>query len=266
MSRRMRLDVIVVLGLAVALLPIAAAAQEIAAQVGAAPQWDKPGNTLPDGKEPLNEAPGLPLDFPPGAEAVATGYGWSQTTGTYTEITGGTQVTASCDDTSYNNIALPFTFTYDGTAFTAVSIQCNGFIAMGTSVSSSYTPISTGTTNNVIVAIGEDQQTNTADSTIRYETLGTAPNHVFVIQWKNFRHYNAAGDSRNYQIRLHETSNLIEVVYGPFTQNATNRTCQVGLRGAANTDFNNRTSTGDWTASAAGATNAASMALTNVYF
>ena len=262
MSRRKGLHVVLMLGLVLALLPIGAAAQELAAQVGAAPQWDKPGDGLPDGKEPPDDAPGLPLDFVAGSEAVATGYGWSQTTGTYTEITGGTVVTTSCDDTSYANIALPFTFTYDGTAYTAVSIQCNGFIAMGAAISSSYTPISTGTTNNVIVAIGEDQQTNTTNSEIRYETLGTTPNQVFVIQWKNFRHYAATGDSRNYQIRLHETTNLVEVVYGPFTQNATNRTCQVGLRGAANTDFNNRTSTGAWTASTAGATNAASMALT----
>lgn len=87
-----------------------------------------------------------------------------------------------------------------------------------------------------------------------------------MIQWKNFRHYNAAGESYNYQIRLYETSNLVQVVYGPFTKNATARTVQVGLRGASNTDFNNRTSTGAWTASAAGATNAATMALTDVTY
>ncbi|MGV8039660.1 MAG: hypothetical protein AB2L07_06140 [Thermoanaerobaculaceae bacterium] len=261
MARRTAVGVLVILALGMVLLPHGAAAQTVVLSNRAAPDPAKPG-VLPPGKEPPNDKPGLPLSFPAGIEAVATGYIWSQTTGTYTEITGGTQVTTSCDDTSYNNITLPFTFTYDGTAYTAVSIQCNGFIAMGATVSTSYTPISTGTSNNVIVAIGEDQQTNAADSEIRYETLGTTPNQVFVIQWKNFRHYGATGDIRNYQIRLYETSNLVQVVYGSFTQNATNRVCQVGLRGASNTDFNNRASTGAWTASTAGATNAATMALT----
>ena len=159
---------------------------------------------------------------------------------TYTEISGGTQVTTSCDDTNYNNFPIPFSFIYNGITYTAVSIQCNGFIAMGASVSSSYTPISSGASNNIIVGLGGDQQTNLTNSEIRYETVGTSSTQVFVIQWKNFRHYSATGDIYNYQIRLYETSNLVEVVYGAFTQNATGRTSQVGLRGASNADFNNR--------------------------
>ncbi len=200
-----------------------------------------------------------------GIEGVGGDYAWSQTTGTYVEITGGTQVTTSCDDTNYDAISLPFSFSFNGTAYTQVSINCNGFIAMGATVISSYTPISSGTSNNVIVPLGGDQQTNLVDSEIRYETLGTAPNQVFVIQWKNFRHYGTTGDIYNYQIRLYETSNLVEVMYGPFTQNATNRTAQVGLRGASNADFNNRKGTADWVSSSAGTINSDTMALTTAY-
>ena len=105
-----------------------------------------------------------------------------------------------------------------------------------------------------------------ADSEIRYETLGTTPNQVFVDPVEELPPYGATGDIYNYQIRLYETSNLVEVVYGAFTQNATARTSQVGLRGASNTDFNNRTSTGAWTASTAGAINTATMALTAAYY
>jgi uncharacterized repeat protein (TIGR01451 family) len=201
-----------------------------------------------------------------GIEAVSSGYAWSQTTATYTEITGGTLLSTTCDDTSFNAQPIPFTFTFDGTDYTQFSLNCNGFIAMGATVINSYTPISSGTTsNNVIVALGGDQQVNASNSEIRYETLGTTPNQVLVIQWKNFRSYAATGDLYNYQIRLYETSNVVEVVYGPFTKNATNRTSQVGLRGSANTDFNNRSGAGDWTASTAGATNAATMALTTAF-
>ncbi|MEP0774572.1 MAG: PKD domain-containing protein, partial [Acidobacteriota bacterium] len=220
---------------------------------------------LPPGKEPPNDKPGLPLNFPAGINAVATGYLWSQTTGTYTEITGGTVLTTSCDDTSYNNNSLPFSFTYDGTAYTAVSIQCNGFIAMGTSVTSSYAPLSTGTTNNVISALGMDLQTGTSNSEIRYETLGTSPDRVFVIQYKNFRNYSATGDAYNFQIRLHETSNVVRIVYGDFSKNATSRSPQVGLRGASNTDFNNRSSSTGWTNTVAGTLNNATVTLSTTY-
>ncbi len=206
-----------------------------------------------------------------GILAVATDYTWSQTTGAYTEITGGTvHGTASNDDTSFNAISLGFTFNYNGVDYTQVSIQSNGFAAMGASVASSYTPLSTGSTNNVLSVLGRDLQGNGTTSELMSKLEGTAPNRVFTIQWKDYKRYGTAyaGDSFNFQIKLYETTNVVEYVYGPFTvvSVATPPTIQVGLRGASNADFNNRTSTGDWTASTAGATNAASMALTNVFF
>ena len=210
------------------------------------------------------QAAAIPLQA--GITGVSTDYGWSQTLGTYTEITGGTQLTTSCDDTNYMANAIPFTFTFNGIAFTQFSLNCNGFIAMGATVISSYTPISAASNSNVIAAVGGDQQTNLTNSEIRYEVLGTTPNRILVIQWKNFRHYAATGDLYNYQIRLYETSNLVEVVYGAFTQNATNRTAEIGLRGATNADFNNRKGTGAWTASTPGTLNNDTMALTSVNF
>jgi hypothetical protein len=63
------------------------------------------------------------------------------------------------------------------------------------------------------------------------------------------------GDSWSFQIRLSETSNQISVVYGTMTSDALSNTVQVGLRGASSADFNNRTTTTDWSASTAGLTN-----------
>ncbi len=206
-----------------------------------------------------------------GLESVSTTYVWSQTTGVYTEITGGTvHGTASNDDTSFNAVPIGFTFNYNGVDYTQVSIQSNGFAAMGASVSNSYTPLSSGATNNVLSALGRDLQGNGTTSQLMSLMEGTAPNRVFTIQWKDYKRWGSSyvGDSFNFQIKLHETTNVVEYVYGPFTAVAvaTPPTIQVGLRGAANTDFNNRTSAGDWITSTAGATNAATMALTNVFF
>jgi uncharacterized repeat protein (TIGR01451 family) len=210
------------------------------------------------------ELQGAPIPLRAGITGVSTDYGWSQTSGTYTEITGGTQVTTSCDDTSYNNYTIPFSFTFNGTAYTAVSIQCNGFIAMGATVVSSYTPISSGSSNQVVSALGNDLQTGTTNSEIRYETLGTTPNQIFVIQWKNFRHYSGS-QIYNFQIRLYETSNVVEVVYGSFTENSS-YTHQIGLRGTSNADFNNRSGTTGWTNTVAGTLNTASVTLSSTYY
>ncbi|MGC9024846.1 MAG: PKD domain-containing protein, partial [Chloroflexia bacterium] len=227
-----------------------------------------PGGGLVTASEPTTEemfpTQEVATDLRAGPEAVSWRYGFSSFVGTYTEITGGTQLTTSCDDESYNNNPIGFTFYYDNITYTVFSVQCNGFIAMGPTVASSYYPLSTGTTNNVISALGMDLQTNAADSEIRYEVLGTSPNRVLVVQYKNFRNYAATGDSYNFQIRLYETSNRVEIVYGPFVKNATARTPQVGLRGASNADFNNRRTvlpTYGWANSLPGIFNTDTMAL-----
>ena len=189
-------------------------------------------------------------------------YTFAQSTASYTPITGGTILgTATNDDTSFNALSIGFAFNYNGIDFTQVSVNSNGFLAMGATVASSYTAISSGSTNNVVAALNGDLQGNTTTGELSYLTSGTAPNRVFTVQWSNYRHYAATGDNNSFQINLFETSNVVQVTYGSFTQNATNRTRQVGLRGSGNTVYNNRTTTTDWSATTAGATNAASCAL-----
>ncbi len=221
---------------------------------------ERDGKTITD-PNALDSRGVMTLNSLPTGPTAASGYTFAQSVGTYAPISGGTVLATSCDDNSYNANALPFTFNYNGTDYTQFSVNCNGFLAMGATVTSSYAPLSTGVTNNVIVAMGMDQQTNAASSDLSFDTLGTAPNRVLVVQWNNFRNWNTTGDSYNYQIRLHETSNVIEVAYGAFTKNATSRTPQVGIRGASSADFNNRTGTGAWQASTAGAANSATRTL-----
>jgi len=202
------------------------------------------------------------------APEAASAYTFSQASGTYAAISGGTVhgTGTTVDDNSYNGVNIGFTFNFDGVDYTQLGINANGFVRMGgTAFSGScgYAPISsTDNTNcaNVVSALGMDLQGN-AGAELRSELTGAAPNQVFTVQWTDFRNWNATGDSYTFQIKLYETSNQIEIVYGAFTKNATNRTPQVGIRGATNADFNNRTTTTDWTASTAGAANSATMAL-----
>ncbi|MCS6844180.1 MAG: hypothetical protein NZ528_07655 [Caldilineales bacterium] len=203
---------------------------------------------------------------PEAISAVST-YSFSQFAGTYIPITGGTVhgTGTGVDDNNYNAVNIGFTFNYDGVAYTQVGINANGFVRMGgTSFSGScnYTPInSTDTTNckNLVSALGMDLQGNTGGE-LRSQTLGTAPNRVFVVQWKDFRFYGQTGESFNFQIRLYETTDVVEFVYGAFTKNATARSPQVGLKGATTADYNNRTGT-NWAASTAGTSNSATMTL-----
>ncbi len=270
------------------------------------------------------------------AQTVST-YSFSQSSGTYSEITGGTSYasnsTTTIDAEVYGNLPIGFTFKYNGTDYSSFGICADGWICMGTSTPTvSTTPLSTGSTNNVISAFSRDlfgRQFVTASTTsgsptvvmtagsllgvsiadpmggtgigtgalvsaisspnvtasvnctstgtgrnirffngvIRYETLGTAPNRKLVVQWKKFSRYatTAPSDYFNFQIVLNETSNTIQFIYDvPYVN--TSGTHQVGLRGASSSDYNNRTTTTDWSSTTSGSSNSASCSVSNTIY
>lgn len=220
---------------------------------------------------------------------IVNAYGFSQSSGTYTPITGGTVLGgASVDEQVYVDPATPagttatktgvgfpigFNFTYNGIVFDRIGINTNGWISFGQSsltpsvdlttggVGGSYAlPLSQTSTatpallRNRVGGLGVDLQGQTG-SEIRIETTGTAPNRVCVIQWTSFRKYNNTGDNYNFQIRLNETTNSVVVVYGQMTNNTTSKVAQVGLSGTTNADFNLRRVSTNWSQSIAGSVN-----------
>jgi hypothetical protein len=197
--------------------------------------------------------------------AVITDYTFASNTGTYTEITGGTtHGTAANDDDSFNAVPIGFSFNYNGTDYTEVSISSNGFIAMGATVVNSFTAISTGTSNNVIVPLNRDLRSR-PNGTLTSIVSGTAPSRIFTVQWQNYQRYHAdaTNDVFNFQIKLYEANNAITFNYGSFTavDLPTFNTVQVGLRGASNTEYINRSTTTDWTATTAGTASNATCVL-----
>lgn len=138
------------------------------------------------------------------------------------------------------------------------------------------TTITAFTANTITIsanatANGTGIQFSISDGETRYETIGTAPNRILVVQWTRARRYSTTSSQTynevfNFQIRLKETSDIIEIVYGSFLVNATSTVAEVGLRGASNSDYNNRTTTTNWASTTAGGTNAAICTLSNTIY
>lgn len=115
-------------------------------------------------------------------------------------------------------------------------------------------------------------------SNIQYQTLGSAPNRTFVVEFNNFKRFGSVLTTSqhmklNFQIRLNESDNSIDVAYGDCSPGLTTLTTvnQVGLRGANNTfpaNVNNRFNTknvnDNWLDSVDGTTNASGMLFNNV--
>ncbi len=217
-------------------------------------------------------------------------YAFEQFVGTYTPISGGVSFgNTATDDSYFTNPASPltsavtgpgtpigFNFTFNGTVYDRIGVQSNGWISFGSSsltpsvamnTTSAYTPLASTAINtpahlrNRVAAFGADLQAQ-AGASIRVQTLGSSPNQVCVIQWENYKDFGVTGHNLNFQIRLHEGTNFVEVHYGTMVWTATANTAHVGLGGSAAAQFNNRTTTTNWNSTTAGALNTASCTWT----
>jgi hypothetical protein len=169
-----------------------------------------------------------------------------------------------------------FAFTASGTTGTNTLTGASNTagVVVGTVITG--TGIPTGTTVTAVTAttvtISNNLTSTTTNATytnqtgnLRVELIGTAPNRQLVIQWSNYKRYSTTGnnDNLNFQIRLYETTNVVEVKYGVIqfgTGTSTGTSAiQVGLGGSAATDFNNRTTTTNWNLSLPGTANNVGM-------
>lgn len=189
--------------------------------------------------------------------AQVAAYSFTQTAGTFTAITGGTVLSSPAADDAQYAVTLPTAFTFSGTAYTAMNVSSNGFITFGTTApgTTNYTPISSTTAfAGSIAAFGRDLNSVAAGSEIRWEQVG----NEIIVQWLNVRRYNITGEQLNFQIRLNTADNSIRAVYGTCVAGSSSTYPQVGLRGASNSAYNNRTiavNGGAWINSVAGTAN-----------
>jgi hypothetical protein len=162
----------------------------------------------------------------------AEGYTFSSVPGAYAEITGGTASTATGDD-GFQDISLPFVFTYDSLTFDTARISVNGWLQLGQTYSGS------GSVNDLanadvrpILAPFWDDLYDDSTSEIHYQLLGTSPDRIFVVQWKAVRWPGSGGSRQNFQLRLYENGNTIEFIYGSMSS-STNTSASIGLNGAS---------------------------------
>ncbi|GAB3871306.1 hypothetical protein GCM10028824_20940 [Hymenobacter segetis] len=181
--------------------------------------------------------------------------------GTYTDLgtTGTAIATANTDDANSAATPIGFSFSYNGAAFTDFVLNTNGFIKLGTAAptGAQYTDGGQSTVNgpvdgadtNLLLAFNQDLTAGSAGGTeYRVSTTGTAPNRVCTIQWKNVsdKARPASASSAaigtqyanfSFQVKLYETSNQIDFVYGTATPGAASAdVAKFGIVGLKGTD------------------------------
>ncbi len=177
------------------------------------------------------------------AQTNIANYTFTQSTSTYTPITGGTVVVAAntnYDDLNSSAITIP-AFPFGGASITTVYVNSNGYITMGGSHNvGEYTPLSTTGTgvSGVVSGLGCDNGyssgngTTGATSEIRCQQIGDE----FVAQFQDVKRWNSTNERITFQIRLNSTTGTIKIIYGGTIVIGNSTTApQVGIRGNSTT-------------------------------
>jgi len=155
--------------------------------------------------------------------------------GTYTAIAG--TVPAVSGDGYFPDeeltvpIPLGFTFNYCGVSYTQVKMSTNGYLAMGTNHSwfYSYDNYLNSTLPQYfpfLAPLWDDLQCDA----MTFTTTGSAPNRVFTAQWANAMWDWYGNPGQNFQVKLYETSDKIEFIYGPLiTPNGPSATIGINM-------------------------------------
>ncbi len=202
-----------------------------------------------------------------GLNAQVSEYAFQQSIGVYTPITTTNPaiVPGELDSHTSPLTNIGFNFVFNGITYTQFTATSNGFIKLGTTAANSYasSPFTATAEMPAIAFFARDGKSGTEG--VFHTVTGTAPNRVLTIEFKDYRpYYSSATILLSAQIKLYETSNIVEIVYGPSTGGTTAYFGQVGIASSL-TDVQNRIATTNWSTSTnatPGATASATNAMT----
>lgn len=258
-------------------------------------------------------------------KAQVSAYTFSQMAGSYGSAVTGAFIGLPLQDDDVNTVTLPFTFSFNGSAYSSVDVCANGYIGFSGLTGTDYPPISDATTSLVISAFGTDLlmtsliqgdiaigspsitnctsvigysigdvlfdwnsdfssnptiinivgntivlNQNALNTVSPYDVLnmsgyikqsvsGVSPNQICEFEFHKFSRFFTPDESLDFKIRLYETSNKIEIVYGTMVSSTSGfGSPEVGLKGNSNTDYNSRSvisSVNNWSNSTASTSN-----------
>lgn len=179
------------------------------------------------------------------ASGSSLSYTFSATSGSYSSISG-TQAVASAIDEGYtNNIPIGFNFQYGCQSYTQVAVSSNGWLSFNSVSSASLSnDLASNSIGNVVAPLWDDLATYTAGQ-VRYTTTGSSPNRIFTVEWYNMEwNYSASANVVSFEVKLHETTNVIEFIYHDAGGTATSGSASIGLSGATSGEYYSLSSSG----------------------
>lgn len=165
-------------------------------------------------------------------------YTFSAVNGSFSYVTGytqpGTLSGGTWDDGYYNSIPIGFTFNYNGTNYTTLSASTNGWVVLGTTLSASTNTnnLTSGGTRPLLAPLWDDLAMSNS-GWFRYVTTGSSPNRIFTIEFYHEEWNYTASEGITFQIKLYETTNIIDFVYQQEAGAVASGSASIGITATA---------------------------------
>ncbi len=178
----------------------------------------------------------LPSDLHPGD--FLSNYTYETFSSSYTTLGGGSAGPVGND--AHSDIAIGFGFNYLGNVYNQVRINTNGWLSFDQTGEDDFSGDNSrlffDATPTTAIAPWWDDLLADGTAAITYSTEGSAPTRVLTIEWKDMLSYASAATARiNFQVKLYETTNVIEFCYGSTTagDHSPEEGASMGLKGIA---------------------------------
>ena len=151
--------------------------------------------------------------------------GYNVSNGTYEAISGGTlHATGSDIDDFIGQVSLPFSVDWNGNSYSSVEVMGDGAVTLGDAPTTinrkgANAQGNGGSYDGSTINAWYNDLTGNRNGQLRTETIGDAPDRVFVVQWSNVTRAPAgsSNDVLNFQVRINENDGSVNVVYGSMT-------------------------------------------------
>ncbi|MBO9566822.1 MAG: hypothetical protein J7621_28880 [Niastella sp.] len=169
-------------------------------------------------------------------------YSFAASSGTYSYLSGSGRTTIVNGDQNNSLSGLTnigFNFTYGCNTYTQFKASSNGWISLGDNTTQNMSGNQLSITGNgpIIAPLWDDLKTGSTGVVMKL--TGNSPNRILTIEWRE-AYWDAGADDPvlSFQIKLYETSNLIEFIYQREDIAAENGSASIGISGGSlGTDF-----------------------------
>jgi len=170
------------------------------------------------------------------ANAQLNLYSLQSLSGNFDTLVSGNRVTAiEADDEESGGIPLGFNFVFDGDTFQHVQTSSNGVLFFDTT-SNYVTPtndldFSSTSIRPLLAPLWDDLDGRaTGGSKASWDTTGSAPNRVFTFEWLRYElYYQSNVPVISFQVKLYESTNVIEYIYQQESGNPLFGSASIGL-------------------------------------